>query len=290
MPNLKQLRNNIKSVKSTKKITKTMQLVSSVKLKKLKAQIKNCSNYLENVNNIMLDIFPLLSNTKLSTKEKRFFFQNNKAKNIIILISSDKGLCGSFNHSIINAVKDDIEYLRSKENPIELFIIGEKGYNFLKYDYLALIKQYYCNIKNNNEYVINQIKDELIRIVENFGINSCYIYYHKFKNNFIQNMIKEKILPINKTINSDVIVDLKNEYEGQGLIMTAVSLYIHAKLYSTLIENKTSEEGRRVITMDKATQNAKDIIDKLTIELNRSRQEIITKELIEIITGSKQFN
>lgn len=320
MSNLKQLRTRIKSVKSTQKITKAMQLVSASKMAKIKSQIANSNFYIEAISKMMSDILSI-DMYELSIEEQKFFNTIPNKANLLIVMTSQCGLCGTFNYSIIKQVKNDIKELENKGEQIKLIIIGKKGYEALKRQYANYIDSYFELPKIHDENLMLQVKQKIMSAVENLEVSNCVIYFNKFKNAMTQIMTRQQILPIEKyhddsadnsivnsvgfgykeqgakpinnrratsdTVGESKSIDHNYEYEGENLISNLINLYVNSQINYALLQNRASEEGARMTAMENATNNANDLISKLVLKLNRSRQAIITTELIEIIAGSE---
>lgn len=286
MSNLKQLRTRIKSVKSTQKITKAMQLVSASKLTKIKNQIAHSNFYVEAISKMMSTVLSADIYDFPIEAQKFFNTETNKA-NLLIVMTSERGLCGTFNYMIIKQVKSDIETLKSKGERIKLIIIGKKGYEALKKPYESYIDSYFELPKNYDENLMLQIKQKIMALVANLEVSNCTIYFNKFKNAMTQIMTKQQVLPVEKYHDDSKIEEANYEYEGENLIQNLINLYVNSQINYALLQNRASEEGSRMTAMENATNNAHDIINKLVLKLNRSRQAIITTELIEIIAGSE---
>ncbi|ABV79791.1 F0F1 ATP synthase subunit gamma [Rickettsia bellii OSU 85-389] len=286
MSNLKQLRTRIKSVKSTQKITKAMQLVSASKLTKIKNQIAHSNFYVEAISKMMSTVLSADIYDFPIEAQKFFNTETNKA-NLLIVMTSERGLCRTFNYMIIKQVKSDIETLKSKGEKIKLIIIGKKGYEALKKPYESYIDSYFELPKNHDENLMLQIKQKIMALVANLEVSNCTIYFNRFKNAMTQSMTKQQILPIEKYHDDSKIEEANYEYEGENLIQNLINLYVNSQINYALLQNRASEEGSRMTAMENATNNAHDIINKLVLKLNRSRQAIITMELIEIIAGSE---
>lgn len=288
MSNLKQLRTRIKSIGSTKKITKAMQMVSASKVKKMRLEV-TAPNYYESVLNKIISV--IISNNDLGDLPEltqKFFHIDTKisavTKSVLfIVISSERGLCGSFNSTIIKKIKTDINLMAN--NDFKLIIVGKKAYGALNKQYPDKIIAYYNLVKDNDEVVVAQIRQKVIESVTNGEISKTFLYYNKFINSISCTLQTEQILPIGVMIGRDSEA-LDYECEGEELIIRLVNLYIQGKAKYALLHSRLSEEQSRMIAMDNATRNANDIIDSLTLKLNRTRQAIITKELIEIISGA----
>ncbi|WP_395477018.1 ATP synthase F1 subunit gamma [Rickettsia endosymbiont of Pantilius tunicatus] len=286
MSNLKQLRTRIKSVKSTQKITKAMQLVSASKLTKIKNQIAHSDFYVEAISKMMSTVLSADIYDFPIEAQKFFNTETNKA-NLLIVMTSERGLCGTFNYMIIKQVKSDIENLKSKGKKIKLIIIGKKGYEALKRQYASYIDSYFELPKVHDENLMRQIKEKIMSAAYNLEISNCTIYFNKFKNAMTQIMTKQQILPVEKYHDDSEVKEANYEFEGENLISNLINLYVNSQINYALLQNRASEEGSRMTAMENATNNAHDIINKLVLKLNRSRQAIITTELIEIIAGSE---
>ncbi|MFP3011478.1 MAG: ATP synthase F1 subunit gamma [Rickettsia sp.] len=286
MSNLKQLRTRIKSVKSTQKITKAMQLVSASKMAKIKSQIANSNFYIEAISKMMSDILSIYM-YELSIEEQKFFNTIPNKANLLIVMTSQRGLCGTFNYSIIKQVKNDIKELENKGEQIKLIIIGKKGYEALKRQYANYIDSYFELPKIHDENLMLEVKQKIMSLVANLEVSNCVIYFNKFKNAMTQIMTRQQVLPVEKYHDDSKIENDHYEYEGENLISNLINLYVNSQINYALLQSRASEEGARMTAMENATNNANDLISKLVLKLNRSRQAIITTELIEIIAGSE---
>jgi F-type H+-transporting ATPase subunit gamma len=287
MANLKQLRNRVRSIKSTQKITKAMQMVSASKLKKLKDKAENLNDYSEVLKDIMIAIAHGNNLMELPECDRKFFIPSPQLPILLVIMTSDKGLCGGFNSSVIKKAKADITDLQSKGLEFRLLIVGKKGYDAFKNRYPDLIDGYY-NVSPTNSYcVAMQLRNKVISMVEESKISACYMYYNFFKNAMTQILTKEQVLPVDESKYQDSGLECGYEYEGDGLVHNIINLYIGGEISYGLLQSRASEEGARVTAMDNATRNAGDLINKLTLKLNRSRQAIITTELTEIISGAE---
>ncbi len=287
MSTLKHLRNQVKCIKSTQKITKAMQMVSAAKFKKIKTRLQDSNYYIDALSNIIAEVSSSTNLGDFSPQELLFFSRHNLEKpELLIVITSERGLCGSFNSSLIKKVKTDIENLEQSGKEFKLIIVGKKGYEVLKNKYLNFIDGYF-NIgdSNNKNAIIATIKEKIMHLIEIGSIGSCSIYFNKFKNAITHIPTGQSILPIQQK-NSNTLPSGSNyEEEGSNLLLDIINLYIIGQLNFALLQSAASEEGARMTAMDNATKNANEIINTLTLKLNRSRQAIITKQLIEVISG-----
>ncbi|MGI4776289.1 MAG: ATP synthase F1 subunit gamma [Janthinobacterium lividum] len=304
MSNLKHLRNRIKSIKSSEKITRAMQMVSASKLQKIKHLMHSIKSYLSIATEITNNVISNVSVQNLSIEEQQYFYGGNKI--LLILMTSERGLCGSFNSSIIKGVKADIAKFENQGKEIQLIIVGKKGYEALKDKYSKYLDSYFNMPKQEYETLLILIKKKITTKLFKSEMNECYIYYNKFVNAITQVTTCQRILPLSiggledqidaierqdkfhtgpKKI--DTLADEKYEIEGENLISTVIELYLAALFNFVLLQSRASEEGARMTAMDNATKNATEMTEKFTLKLNRSRQATITEELIEIISGAE---
>lgn len=294
MSGLKQLRTRIRSIKSTQKITKAMHVVAAAKLKKVKDKAENLNEFSYILEDIMYDISKRISVMDLSDVDKKFFDENLLGKtHLMVLMTSERGLCGSFNSSSIKKIKLDIDELEKQNKKVKILVVGKKGIDALRNTkYQDMIEQYYNVSKGNYECISLDLKNKIISMVEAGQVGACYIYYNKFKNAMTQVMTREQVLPVERK-SSDMGDDSSStyvssfEYEGIGTIHEIINLYISGQINYAILQSRASEEGSRMTAMDNATRNAGELIDGLTLKLNRSRQAIITTELTEIISGAE---
>ncbi|MFU7502849.1 MAG: ATP synthase F1 subunit gamma [Candidatus Tisiphia sp.] len=307
MSGLKQLRSRIKSITTTQKITKAMQIVSATKFTKAKNQVKDSEDYIGILQDIMSSVASSNNLQDMPLEQKKFFSEglldqgdvnrslaevelcnrsNINKLHLLIVVTSERSLCGAFNFLLSKQVKSDIANLENAGKQVRLIIIGKKGYDAFKGQYSHYIDNYYEFPKAHNNNLSFQVKEKLMEMVEDSRISNCQIYFNNCKNAMIQIPTKKQILPIEKQLCSNEKY-LSYEYEGEGLILHMINLYISAQINYALLQNRASEEGARMTAMDNATKNAKELINKLTLKLNRSRQDMITKDLIEIIAGAE---
>lgn len=272
MANLKQLRKRIQSISSTKKITKAMQLISANKLSKAQEILDENSSVLGFADEAIEQIRPLL--------DKLDFKTNNTAK-VLILITSDKGLCGGYNSSIAKIFKQDLAELKTAEAEFEIILIGKKGKDAL----IGYDADFYHNIPADYAEVAEAVAEKIIDVLQTKGA-LVEVYFNNYKNSITYEPNVKSIWPIEEF--GDVKSPLEKEYElGAIDARGAIKLYFKVTLLNALLSGNASESSARMVAMDNATRNAKTLIDKLTLNLNRSRQAMVTKELIEIISGAE---
>lgn len=298
MPSLKSLRTRIKSISTTKKITKAMQMIAASEVKKYKNQIENSSKYLKVITSIIANIKEKHDVKEMGHFEQKFFACNKNDPNsfLFILYTSNRGLCGGFNSSVLRKIRQKINILQKEGKTVKLIIVGQKGYDAFKDEYSEDIIKHYTN-KASSKILIENISNLVIDLIKDNQFDSCFIYYSHFKNTIMQVATELNIFPFefneedkDAKLHRDKDVPCEYETEGKNIIFEVISLYIRSLLTFTFLNSRASEEGSRMSSMDSATKNADKIIDHLTLHLNKTRQAIITRELIEIISSANVLN
>jgi len=291
MASLDDLKKRISSVKSTQKITKAMKMVAAAKLKRAQENAEKGRPYSEKMNNIILN----LSNG-ISDKEnapKLLSGSGNEKVHLCVVMTSDRGLCGGFNSNITKKAKLYFEKLLREGKTLKIITVGSKGFDQLKRVYK---KQIIENIsfkesKNVNYFDADKVGKLIIEKFKKEEFDVCTIFYNKFKNVLTQIPQEQQIIPL-KTIDTDSKTKAENyefEPEEDEILHNLLPKNISTQIFKAMLENSASEQGSRMSAMDNATRNAGEMVDKLTIEYNRSRQAAITKELIEIISGAESL-
>ena len=291
MPSLDDLRKRIKSVKSTQKITKAMKMVAAAKLRKAQENAEKGRPYSEKMNNIILN----LSNS-ITDKEnapKLLTGTGSEKVHLCIVLTADRGLCGGFNTNIVKKAKFFFEKIESEGKSLKVITVGSKGYDQLKRIYgNQIIKK----ISFKDSKVANYLDAEIVgkKIIELFRKNEfdiCTIFYNQFKNVITQIPQEQQIIPLKSSEVKENLVDDNYEFEPEEdeILSNLLPKNISTQIFKAMLENSASEQGSRISAMDSATRNAGELVDKLTINYNRSRQEAITKELIEIISGAESL-
>ena len=292
MPSLKDLRNRISSVKSTKKITSAMKMVAAAKLKRAQINAEQSRPYANKIEEIV-------KNLSKSIKQINFKYSKSpdisKKKNILFIVcSADRGLCGGFNSSIVKFTKGYVRKVIESDNKAKFIFIGKKAYNSLKKLYDGMIVDQFTDFANPNiDFNFSkQIRDKVLEMFNLEEIDECQIIYTKFKSAISQTVSNLKLLPVdgkNEERDEEENKNFLYEYEPneEVVLNDLIPKNIAIQIHSGLLENLASEQGSRMTAMDNATRNADDMIDNLTLFYNRSRQALITKELIEIISGAE---
>ena len=294
MPSLDDLKKRIKSVKSTQKITKAMKMVAAAKLKKAQENAERGRPYSEKLQNIILNLTKSISDEANAPK---LLAGNGKDKiYLCVVITADRGLCGGFNSNICKLAKNHLKKLLSERKQIKIITVGSKGLDQIKREYgKYVIKK--LSFKNKKQISFNEaelVGKEIIELFNKNEFDKCIIFYNNFKNVITQIPQAQQIIPAEKIESNDK--DKKEEklsYEFEPdedeILEDLLPKNISTQVFKALLENAASEQGSRMTAMDNATRNAGDLVDKLTINYNRSRQASITKELIAIISGAESL-
>jgi len=291
MPSLDDLRKRIKSVKSTQKITKAMKMVAAAKLRKAQENAEKGRPYSEKMNNIILNLSNSI--TEKENSPKLLVGTGNEKVHLCIVLTADRGLCGGFNTNIVKKAKSFFEKIKSEGKSLKIITVGSKGYDQLKRVYESQIIK---KISFKDSKVTNYLDAEIVgkKIIELFEKNEfdmCTIFYNQFKNVITQIPQEQQIIPLksNEIKNNSVEDNYEFEPEEDEILSNLLPKNISTQIFKAMLENSASEQGSRMTAMDSATRNAGELVDKLTINYNRSRQAAITKELIEIISGAESL-
>ena len=289
MPSLKDLRNRISSVKSTKKITSAMKMVAAAKLKRAQDNAEKTRPYARKMSEIVNSLVE-------NNKSKEFKFSERKTKktrNILLIVcSADRGLCGGFNGSIIKFSKKLSEKIINDGGQVSYIFVGKKAYQSLQRFCGESILDFFSDIANPSIKfeLASSIRDKILELFLNDSMDECYLIYTEFKSAISQTVQSLKLLPLNALETNDDNSSNKSydfEPSEEEILNEIIPKNIAIQIHTALLENLASEQGSRMTAMDNATRNANDMIDNLTLFYNRSRQALITKELIEIISGAE---
>jgi len=292
MPSLDDLKKRISSVKSTQKITKAMKMVAAAKLRRAQENAEKGRPFSEKMNNIILNLSKSISDKNNASKFLVGTGKNNV--HLCVVITADRGLCGGFNTNICRKAKSYFEKILNEGKTLKIFTVGSKGHDQLK----RIYGKYIVETKNFKGYKkvtfkeAEEVAKKIINLFNESQFDICKIFYNKFKNVITQIPQEQQIIPIENLKKEDNSED-KNFYEFEPeeneILNDLLPRNISTQIFKAFLENVASEQGSRMTAMDNATRNAGDLVDKLTITYNRSRQASITKELIEIISGAESL-
>jgi F-type H+-transporting ATPase subunit gamma len=294
MPSLKDLRNRIASVKATQKITKAMQMVAAAKLRRAQEAAQAARPYAQRMDRVLANLSaraagqagasPLLAGT------------GKQDVHLLLVCTADRGLCGAFNSSIVRLAREHIRKLLGAGKTVKILCVGRKGWDQLRRDYakniidLVELKE----VKRVGFDNAKAIGDKVLARFDAHEFDVCTLFYSEFKSVISQKPTALPLIPAMVPSAAPVVGEAAKvvaapEYEPseEHILERLLPLNISTQIFRALLENAASEQGSRMSAMDNATRNAGDMINKLTITYNRSRQAQITKELIEIISGAE---
>tara|TARA_E500000178_G_scaffold353748_1_gene420488 strand:- start:2588 stop:3466 length:879 start_codon:yes stop_codon:yes gene_type:complete len=292
VPSLDDLKKRIKSVKNTQKITKAMKMVAAAKLKKAQEKAENGRPYSDRMQDIILNLTKSISDKSNAPK---LLFGNGKDEVYLgVVITADRGLCGGFNTNICKLAKKSFKDLLNNGKKIKILTVGSKGHDQLKREFENYIIENisFKDKKNITFKEANQIGNLILKLFNEEKFDKCLIFYNNFKNVITQIPQEKQIIPAgisNEKNSSEEISSYDFEPDEDEILEDLLPKNISTQIYKAFLENSASEQGSRMTAMDNATRNAGDLVDKLTINYNRSRQAAITKELIEIISGAESL-
>ncbi len=291
MPSLKDLRNRIASVKATQKITKAMQMVAAAKLRRAQSAAEDARPYAERMDEVLAN----LSNA-LHGQEGASPLMVGTGKddvNLLVVCTSERGLCGGFNTVIVRLVKKEISRLVSEGKQFKLLCVGKKGYDQLRREYSAQIIEF-VDLRDVKQLQFRNgqgIGEKILNLFDEGEFDICTLFFSKFKNVIEQIPTGLQLIPASLPDEGDSIENSGASYEYEPdeneILDELLPRNISVQIFRALLENAASEQGARMSAMDSATRNAGEMIDSLTLQYNRSRQAQITKELIEIISGAE---
>ena len=292
MPSLDDLKKRIKSVKSTQKITKAMKMVAAAKLRKAQESAEKGRPYSQKMQNIILNLTNSINDPQNAPK---LLVGNGKDKTYLCLVlTADRGLCGGFNSNICKLAKVNFKKILNEGKELKIITVGSKGLDQIKREYgKYVIKKFSFKDKKKITFAEAEIiGNEIINLFNSNEFDKCILFYNNFKNVITQIPQAQQIIPVEKKIplekNEDSI-SYEFEPDEDEILEDLLPKNISTQVFKAFLENAASEQGSRMTAMDNATRNAGDLVDKLTINYNRSRQASITKELIEIISGAESL-
>jgi len=292
MPSLDDLKKRIKSVKSTQKITKAMKMVAAAKLRKAQESAEKGRPYSKKMQNIILNLTNSINDPQ--NAPKLLVGNGNDKIYLCVVLTADRGLCGGFNSNICKLAKTNFKEVLNEGKELKIITVGSKGLDQIKREYgKYVIKKFSFKDKKKITFVeAETIGNEIINLFNNNEFDKCILFYNNFKNVITQIPQAQQIIPTEKKL---AVEENKNsisyefEPDEDEILEDLLPKNISTQVFKAFLENAASEQGSRMTAMDNATRNAGDLVDKLTINYNRSRQASITKELIEIISGAESL-
>ncbi len=292
MASLDDLKKRISSVKSTQKITKAMKMVAAAKLRRAQENAEKGRPYSEKMNNIILNLSSGIADKQ--NAPKLLTGSGEEKVHLCIVLTSDRGLCGGFNSNIIRKAKTYFQKILNEGKALKIITVGSKGYDQLKrvYNENIIEKISFKESKNTNYFDADKVGKIIIDRFQKKEFDVCTIFYNQFKNVITQIPQEQQIIPLKASEEKKEPLD-ENSYEFEPeedeILGNLLPKNISTQIFKAMLENSASEQGSRMTAMDNATRNAGEMVEKLTIQYNRSRQAAITKELIEIISGAESL-
>jgi F-type H+-transporting ATPase subunit gamma len=281
MANVLDIRRRIRSVKNTQQITKAMKMVSAAKLRRAQERVINARPY---ANKILAVLNSLV--TRSENKSHPLLQERGDQHIQLVVITADKGLCGAFNANIIKAAQAFIDENQNRQ--VSLTSIGRKGRDFFRRHSIAMAHQF-VNIFQRLEYTnAKEIAGQLMEEFSAGELDAIYLVYNEFKSVIQQRIVVERLLPIQRLQPKaeEILIDYIYEQPAGEIFKSLIPKHVEVQVYRALLESAAAEHGARMAAMEAATNNAVEMIDSLTLTMNRARQAGITKEIIEIVSGA----
>ncbi len=291
MPNLLDIRRRLKSVKNTQQITKAMKMVSAAKLKRAQDRVVTARPFA----NKMTDVLAGLADRTDEDFHHPLLDARGDERYLLVLITADKGLCGAFNTNLIKAAQAFIN-----ENPgkqIEIVAVGRKGRDFFRRRNATVANEYVgLTGKGRVEFseALEVARDVIKRFTEDEGLDKAFIIYNEFRSVLSQRVVTEQLLPVARKTETEeaaspaglTLVDYIYEQPPGEIFSRLLPRLVETQIFRALLESVASEHGARMTAMDSASKNARELIDSLTLNMNRVRQAAITNEIIEVVSGA----
>ena len=291
MPNLKELKNRIASVKSTKKITSAMKMVAASKLRRAQELAESSRVYADSLAFILSSLAGKTSN---SSDLPEILTGREDPKTILLVInSSDRGLCGGFNSNLFRNAKNWIAQQQAQGKTVKIMTVGKKAASFYRRSELDVIAGFDDLTSNDRQLQVSEeVKNKIVELFESKEVDEVSILFNKFISAISQEPTYQSIIPMaaeevseEEAATSNAVFEF--EPDKNELLEYLVPRNFLTQIYRSILESSASEHAARMTSMDNATRNAGDMIDRLTLTYNRTRQAFITKELIEIISGAE---
>jgi F-type H+-transporting ATPase subunit gamma len=281
MSNLREIKTRIKSIKNTQQITKAMKMVAAAKMRRAQERMFSARPYAEKIQELIQHLAASVENPQMALLKRRPLQHVT-----LVVITSDRGLCGSFNSTVIKRAVNEIEAY--KDIDVSVITLGKKGYDFFRKRGYH-IADYKIEFFNNMDFsVANSIANKLIKSFVSEETDAVKIIYNQFKSVARQEMVSEDLLPIKLGhVESHTTSEYLYEPDQVSILEALLPRHIRTQVWRALLESFASEQAARMLAMENATENAKDLIQQLTLQYNKARQASITKEILEIVGGAE---
>ncbi|SFV61510.1 ATP synthase gamma chain [hydrothermal vent metagenome] len=294
MANLKDIQRKIKSVKNTQKTTHAMKLVSSAKLKRTEELAKRSRVYAEKLSDMIDEIAQKIQDLGAEANDNIYFRENPNPKKVdIIFITADKGLCGGFNSQTLKRVNQLMEGFKSDDIKVRLSGVGRKGIDYYKFNNVEMMREVVGLSSAPDSEKAAEFISDIVNSYANGETDRIIMVHNGYVNMISQEIREDQVLPIDVTemtnkVESKSELELEPDDDG-SLLVSLMRQYIEYSMYYALIDSLAAEHAARMQAMDAATTNAKEMVKALSVKYNKARQEAITTELIEIISGMESM-
>ena len=281
MPNLLDIRRRIRSVKNTQQLTKAMKTVAAAKLRRAQERVFSARPYAGQLRNVLGNLTVRIENIAHPLLEIR-----PEERILLVIVTADRGLCGAFNSNIMRVAQS---FMREHSGQaLSLAMVGRKGRDFFRRRGFP-IRSEFVNIFSRLDYGhAKDISEAIVRAYSNAEVDAAYVVYNEFKSVIQQRVVVEKLLPLSRSElrETEPQRDYIFEQPPQEIFNRLLPRYVEIQIYRALLESAASEHGARMASMDTASRNAGEMIDMLTLNMNRIRQAAITREIIEVVSGA----
>jgi F-type H+-transporting ATPase subunit gamma len=281
MPSLLDIRRRIRSVKNTQQLTKAMKMVSAAKLRRSQDRVLSARPYANQLKNVLGSLAGKLENISHPLLEVR-----PEERILAIVVTADRGLCGAFNSNIIKAAQTFLIENRGKD--LRMFSVGRKGRDFFKRRTVNIVSEYVNFFSKLDVAHARDISQQVVETYTKAEVDAVYLIYNEFKSVIQQRIVVEKLLPLGSddVQATQASVDYIFEQPPQEILNRLLPRYVEIQVFRALLESAAAEHGGRMAAMDAASRNAGEMIDSLTLNMNRVRQAAITREIIEVVSGA----
>lgn len=291
MAGLKEIRNRIRSVISTQQITKAMKMVAAAKLRRSQDKILRMRPYVQSLGEILQS---LVAHLDTSQWQSPYLQQRPAERVLLVIITSDRGLCGAFNNNLSKLAQQVLHQqygTQYEAGKLELLCIGKKGYEFFSRRGYPVVHTEYVDLMTRLDYTqVFELAEKLLGYFASSRYDRIDLFYNEFKNVAVQLPCHEQLLPALPPVHAgkaeQTRVDYLLEPSAQDIVQELIPQIIKMQFYKALLESNAAEHAARMMAMDKATENAGELLRELRLTYNRTRQAVITKEIIEIVSGA----
>jgi F-type H+-transporting ATPase subunit gamma len=282
MANLKIIRNRITSVKGTQKITRAMKMVAAAKLRRAQENILALRPYAKDVMEVLADVA-----ARTDAEDHPLLARREPKRVLLVVLTSDRGLCGGFNSNITRYCEEYIRDHGSEHDEISLAIVGRKGRDYFRRRDVTIRHELMGIFEDLDYRKAEGVAHKIIHEYNQGDLDAVFLVYNEFKSVISQKVVVEPLLPITPTEVAEGGVEFIYEPSKEALLDTLLPMYVEVEVYRALLESVASEFGARMTAMENATKNAAEMIENLTLQYNKARQAAITSELMEVVSGAE---